>query len=273
MKLQKISNQYNNLLEEKKDLDKNIQIKKERIRNLEKTRLETKKEAEVRKNKLLKYKNNHSIKCQKLEELNGKLNETVLEKQKKRKEQEKRVTLRQIETINKTFHLLKNVQKLNDAIGDKSEYYKSISEDINNNNFHNRKILHSLNCFLYKNVVSIQNKTSRKEQDKRNEIKNNKKLEDINTTTNNKNNKNKKSYNQVKNFKIIPTKEINNHLINLFSQNHGALNIEKQQFLFVLIMNILTKISHTHKNAIYQKNYKSREIIHNFLCQNYIFLQ
>lgn len=295
MKLQKISNQYNNLLEEKKEVDKKIQLRKEKIKNLERTRLEKKKEAEQKKNKLLKYKNNHYIKCQKLEELNGKLNENLLEKQKKRKQDEKRVILRQIETINKTFHLLKNVQKLNDAIGEKNEYYKSISENINNNNFHNRKILHSLNCFLHKNVVSIQSKEGRTERDKEEKViepnrKNNTILKETDSTatattitsicnnTNNKSNDNqnyKKSYNHVKNFKIIPTKEINNHLINLFSQKHSTLNIEKQQFLFVLFMNILTKISYAHRNETYEEknNNKSRERIHNFLCQNYIFLQ
>ncbi|CRH01583.1 conserved Plasmodium protein, unknown function [Plasmodium relictum] len=238
-KLKKISEQYNNLLLEKKIIDKRIASIEENISKYEETRQKSIKEVEFKKNQLLKNKNKHLIKCQKMEELNNKLNEILIRKQSIDDEEEKKIVKKQIDMVNNTYVLLKNVQKLNDVIIKNNEYYKLITDKIHNNGFHNKKTLNILNCFLNKNRANIQDK-------------------DNENTTNN--------------FKIIPTNETNKNLIYLFSKSHTTLSLEKQQFLFVLLMNVLKKILDLKKDIIYDKNI-SNDIIHNFLYENYISLQ
>ncbi|CRG95215.1 conserved Plasmodium protein, unknown function [Plasmodium gallinaceum] len=237
-KLKIISEQYNNLLLEKKIIDKRIASIEENITKYEETKQKSIKEVEFKKNQLLKNKNKHLIKCQKMEQLNNRLNEILIRKQSIDDEEEKKIIKKQIDMVSNTYVLLKNIQKLNDVIIKNNEYYKVITDKIHNNGFNNKKTLNILNCFLNKSRANIQDK-------------------DYDNSTNN--------------LKIIPTNEITKNLIYLFSENHTTLILEKQQFLFVLLMNILKKILESKKDT-YDEN-TSNEVIHNFLYQNYISLQ
>ncbi|SBT79915.1 conserved Plasmodium protein, unknown function [Plasmodium malariae] len=211
IKLKKISEQYNNLLLEKKIIDKRITNLEENIHKYEETKQKSLKEVELKKNQLLKNKNKHLIKCQKMEELNNKLNEILIRKQRIDDEEEKNIIKKQIDTVNKTYTLLNNVQKLNDAIvKDNNNYYKLITQKIHNNNFSNKKTLNILNCFLNKNRATILEK-----ENENNAFPNN--------------------------FKMIQTNDTIQKLIHLFSNDHTSLTLEKQQFLFVLLMNFLKK--------------------------------
>ncbi|KAI4836290.1 hypothetical protein MKS88_004080 [Plasmodium brasilianum] len=242
IKLKKISEQYNNLLLEKKIIDKRITNIEENIHKYEETKQKSLKEVELKKNQLLKNKNKHLIKCQKMEELNNKLNEILIRKQRIDDEEEKNIIKKQIDTVNKTYTLLNNVQKLNDTIvKDNNNYYKLITQKIHNNNFSNKKTLNILNCFLNKNRATILEKDN-----------------EHNAFPNN--------------FKMIQTNDTIQKLIHLFSNDHTSLTLEKQQFLFVLLMNVLKKIFHMKEKVIHDEN-KSNEVIHNFLYNNYILLQ
>ncbi|CDU20303.1 hypothetical protein YYC_00291 [Plasmodium yoelii 17X] len=270
IKLKQISEQYNNLLLEKKIIDKRIANVEENINKYEEVKQKSIKEVELKKNQLLKNKNKHLIKCQKMEQLNNKLNEILIRKQSIDDEEEKKIIIKQIDTINNTYNLLKNVQKLNDAIlKDDNNYYKIISEQINNNGFTNKKILNMLNCFIVKSRINIH------EKDSDENISFHKIGNPVSTLDTNNTNRYIPTKNSTTNFKIIQTNEIIKKLIYLFSNEYETFPLEKQQFLFVLLMNVL-------KHVVYQKEKivihddndkdKSNQIIHNFLYHNYILL-
>ncbi|SBT39697.1 conserved Plasmodium protein, unknown function [Plasmodium ovale wallikeri] len=266
-KLKKISEQYNNLVLERKIIDKRIANIEENINKYEETKQKSLKEVELKKSQLLKNKNEHLIKCQKMEELNNKLNEILIRKQSIDNEEEKKIIKKQIDTVNNTYILLRNVQKLSDAIvKDNNRYYKTITEDIHNNGFSNKKTLNVLNCFINKSRANIQEKENEGESadERENEGENADERENADE------NKHNASTN---NFQIIQTSDIIEKLTFLFTNNHATLTLEKQQFLFVLLMNVLKKIIHTNDKVIIHDKNKSNEVIHNFLFHNYISFQ
>ncbi|CAC9699118.1 conserved Plasmodium protein, unknown function [Plasmodium sp. DRC-Itaito] len=241
IEVKKISEQYNNLLLEKKKMDEKIMQMNENIKNYEHKKEEYLKQVEKKKNELLMNKNKHIIRCQKMEELNNKLNNIILKKQNIDDNEKKNIIEKEMNTIKNTFILLKNIQKLNDIIGKKNNYYKLMNEKIHNNNFNNKKNLNILNTFLNKSIVNIQQMD--------------------------------KSFSHYINyFKIIETNDMIKKLNLLFSNTHTDLSLEKQQFLFVLLMNVLKKIIQSEESII--EDVKScNECIHNFLYNNYILLQ
>ncbi|SOV18003.1 conserved Plasmodium protein, unknown function [Plasmodium gaboni] len=241
IELKKISEQYNNLLLEKKKIDEKIRHMNENIKNYEHKKEEYLKQVEKKKNELLMNKNKHIMRCQKMEELNKKLNDIIIKKQNIDDNEEKCMIEKQMNTIKNTFTLLKYVQKLNDIIGKKNNYYKLMNEKIHNNNFTNKKNINILNNFLNKNTVNMQ------------QIDNN-------------------FSNCINYFKIIETNDMIKKLNLLFSNTHTNLSLEKQQFLFVLLMNVLKKIIQSEEDII--EDVKSgNEFIHNFLYNNYILQQ
>ncbi|SOS80614.1 conserved Plasmodium protein, unknown function [Plasmodium sp. gorilla clade G1] len=241
IELKKISEQYNNLLLEKKKIEEKIKKMNENIKNYEHKKEEYLKQVDKKKNEMLMNKNKHIIRCQKMEELNKKLNDIILRKQNIDDNEEKCMIEKQMNTIKNTFILLKNIQKLNDIIGKKNNYYKLLNEKIHNNNFTNKKNLNILNAFLNKSTVNIHQMD-------------------------------KSFSNSINYFKIIETKDMMKKLNLLFSNTHTDLSLEKQQFVFVLLMNVLKKIIQSEESII--EDVKScNECIHNFLYNNYILLQ
>lgn len=168
-KLQKISKQSNHLIWEKNLIEKRISNVRENIKKYDEMKQKYMEQVELKKNELLKNKNKHLIKCQKMEELNNKLNEILIRKQNIDDEEDRIVVLKQIEVVNRTFDLLKKVQKLSDLLGTTREDYKLITEQIHNQNFSNRKTINILNCFLKKNLANVQNtEETEKETEKKN---------------------------------------------------------------------------------------------------------
>ncbi|CAD2102472.1 conserved Plasmodium protein, unknown function [Plasmodium vinckei brucechwatti] len=268
IKLKQISEQYNNLLLEKKIIDKRIANVEENINKYEEVKQKSIKEVELKKNQLLKNKNKHLIKCQKMEELNNKLNEILIRKQSIDDEEEKKIIIKQIDTINNTYNLLKNVQKLNDAIvKEDNNYYKLISEQINNNGFSNKKILNMLNCFIIKSRINIHEKDC----DENSSLNKTGNLVSSVDTNSSRCIPTKAS---TTNFKTIQTNEIIKKLIYLFSNDYETFPLEKQQFLFVLLMNILKHVIYQKEKIVIHDNDKdkSNQVIHNFLYHNYILL-
>ncbi|ANQ10037.1 Uncharacterized protein PCOAH_00040790 [Plasmodium coatneyi] len=250
-KLKKISEQYNNLLLEKKIIDKRIAHIGENIRKYEETRDKSMKDVELKKNQLLKNRNKHIIMCQKMEQLNGKLNEILIRKQSIDDDEEKKVIKKQIDTVNNTYVLLKHVQNLNDAMlkGEDNRYYKIITENIHSKSFSNKKTLNILNSFLRKSRANIQERDS----------------------NGGKSSPNLSENSSEKYFKIIQTNDIVQKLLTLFSGDHTTLTIDKQQFLFVLLMNILRAIAFSREGVIPPDECKTRNhVIYNFLHNNYI---
>ncbi|EDL44559.1 hypothetical protein PVIIG_01634 [Plasmodium vivax India VII] len=250
-KLKKISEQYNNLLLEKKIIDKRIANIGENIRKYEETREKSLEDVELKKNQLLKNKNKHIIMCQKMEQLNGKLNEILIRKQSIDDDEEKKVINKQIHTVNNTYVLLKHVQNLNDAMlkDEGNRYYKLITENIHSKSFSNRKTLNILNSFLRKSRANIQERGS----------------EGAKSSTP------PAAIHSANYFKIIQTNDIVQKLLDLFSGDHTALTIDKQQFLFVLLMNVLRKIACASEMAIPPEDCNSRHhVIYNFLHNKYI---
>ncbi|VWU51044.1 conserved protein, unknown function [Hepatocystis sp. ex Piliocolobus tephrosceles] len=242
IKLKKISEQYNNLLLQKKIIDKRIANIGENIIKYEETKCKSLKEMELKKNQLLKNKNKHLIKCQKMEELNHKLNEILIRKQSIDDEEEKQIIRKQIDTVNNTYMLLKNVQNLNDAIiKDNNNYYKTIIKKIHNNSFSDKKTLNILNSFINKSRANL--------QEKGNENENNK---------------------CILNLKTIQSTNINAKLILLLSTDFTTLTLEKQQFLFVLLMNALQKLIQPGQKISNEYQSKSNEVIYNYLYNSYI---
>lgn len=250
-KLKKISEQYNNLLLEKKIIDKRIANIGENIRKYEETRDKSMKDVELKKNQLLKNRNKHIIMCQKMEQLNGKLNEILIRKQSIDDDEEKKVIKKQIDTVNNTYVLLKHVQNLNDAMikDEGNDYYKLITENIHNKSFSNKKTVNILNSFLRKSRANIQERHSNGGKSFTNSSANSSECH----------------------FKIIQTNDIVQKLLTLFSGDHTTLTIDKQQFLFVLLMNILREIASTNERAIPPDECNSKNhVIYNFLHNNYI---
>ncbi|SBT77926.1 conserved Plasmodium protein, unknown function [Plasmodium ovale] len=286
-KLKKISEQYNNLVLERKIIDKRIANIEENINKYEETKQKSLKEVELKKSQLLKNKNEHLIKCQKMEELNNKLNEILIRKQSIDNEEEKKIIKKQIDTVNNTYILLRNVQKLSDAIvKDNNRYYKTITEDIHNNGFSNKKTLNVLNCFINKSRANIQEKENEGESaderenegenadERENEGENADERENEGENADERENADENKHNaSTNNFQIIQTSDIIEKLTFLFTNNHATLTLEKQQFLFVLLMNVLKKIIHTNDKVIIHDKNKSNEVIHNFLFHNYISFQ
>ncbi|EUD67808.1 hypothetical protein C922_01997 [Plasmodium inui San Antonio 1] len=258
-KLKKISEQYNNLLLEKKIIDKRIANIGENIRKYEETREKSLKDVELKKNQLLKNRNKHIIMCQKMEQLNGKLNEILIRKQSIDDDEEKKVIKKQIDTVNNTYVLLKHVQNLNDAMlkDEGNRYYKLITENIHSKSFSNKKTLNILNSFLRKTRVNIQDKGSNGGKSSANPCANPSADSSADPSAN---------Y-----FKVIQTNDIVQKLLILLSGDHTTLTIDKQQFLFVLLMNILRKIACSSERVIPPDQCNSRNhVIYNFLHKNYI---
>ncbi|KJP86255.1 hypothetical protein AK88_04069 [Plasmodium fragile] len=250
-KLKKISEQYNNLLLEKKIIDKRIANIGENIRKYEETKEKSLKDVELKKNQLLKNRNKHIIMCQKMEQLNGKLNEILIRKQSIDDDEEKKVIKKQIDTVNNTYTLLKHVQNLNDAMlkDEGNRYYKAVTENIHNKSFSNKKTLNMLNSFLRKSRAHIQERGS----------------------NGGKSSPNASSISSANYFKIIQTNDIVQKVLTLFSGDHTNLTIDKQQFLFVFIMNILREIAFSREGAMPTDECNSRnQVIYNFLHNNYI---
>ncbi|GAB67561.1 hypothetical protein PCYB_121290, partial [Plasmodium cynomolgi strain B] len=245
-KLKKISEQYNNLLLEKKIIDKRIANIGENIRKYEETKEKSLKDVELKKNQLLKNRNKHIIMCQKMEQLNGKLNEILIRKQSIDDDEEKKVIKKQIDTVNNTYVLLKHVQNLNDAMlkDEGNRYYKLITENIHSKSFSNKKTLNILNSFLRKSGANIQERGINGGKSSASASANASANTSANTTANS-------TANSCTNyFKIIQTNDIVQKLLTLFSGDHTTLTIDKQQFLFVLLMNILRKIACSSERAI-----------------------